>query len=105
MTDGKILMITPATDWFAVYTDRSADVGSCWYMTAPIACWCLVEYRDGSRRVQGFEGSTAGAGDGLVSAEGTSRFLRYVNAAEMDGDSLNREAETHALRLQADSCQ
>ncbi len=72
----KILQIIPAADWFAVFKVAGEQDAA-----APLACWALVEYEDGSTRVEGLEVSGE-----VEFAEDQANFGGYVHGSEVEDE-------------------
>lgn len=80
----KIIQIIPAGGWYGRF--RTADNE---LFDAPLICWALVEFSDGTREVRGFEGADNYASD----VNEDSGFRHYVHELRLastvtDGETI-----------------
>lgn len=79
----KIIQLIPAENWWATFFEKN-EKGLTSYHVEPLACWALVEHREGysenvpSSEVRGITGHDAACGD---FAENVSNFMGYVKAS------------------------
>ncbi len=90
----KIIQIIPADGWSAVYAEKKED-GIYLPFFMPLACWALIEEKDGERRVVGLDGP-----DYIDSAEDSCNFLGYASPSEgLEG--WFEDARKHGQRQKA----
>ena len=63
----NVIQILPADGWYAKFKDSDGE------FIQALACWALIEKKDGDREVVGLMG-----GECIDSAEGMANFERYL---------------------------
>ena len=82
MNTRKILSIIPATGVFSSYhNDSNAETLD----TFPLICWAMVEYEDGTVKVEGMDISHDGVPE-ICSAD--AEFAGYMTSQEIEASRL-----------------